>query len=227
VYCASFAEVTGALHRRRELVVADHQLALVGHEQLEGADALLGHQLHLVERGLAGVRDRHVEAVVDVRGAVRAALPLGQRGAQVVRLALDREVDEAGHAAGRRGPRARVVVVGGHHPHERHRQVGVVVDQARHHQAAGHVDGGGPGRVDRAHRRDLLALDQDVGVVLAVGGDHPPALQEQQSAVAHGVSLLQGTSLPPIFSDERPERERPDRHVRRRRSAVAGSAGAG
>ena len=46
------AEVAGALHRRRELVVADHQLALVGHEQLERADARLGHQLHVVERGL-------------------------------------------------------------------------------------------------------------------------------------------------------------------------------
>ena len=50
-------------------------------------------------------------------------------------------------------------------------------------QAAGHVDDRRAGRVDRAHRRDLLALDQHVGVVLAVGGDHPPALQEQQSAV--------------------------------------------
>ena len=59
------------LEHAEEEVVGDHQHALVGEEDLEGADALLDHRLHVGERALVGLRDRHVEAVVHVRGAAR------------------------------------------------------------------------------------------------------------------------------------------------------------
>ena len=105
-------QVAGTLHAGGEHVVARHQLALVGHEQLERANPGLDHRGHVVEHRLAAVRDRHVEAVIDVRRARRRERPLLQRGAQVVRLALDGEVDQTGDAAGSRGPRTGVVVVG-------------------------------------------------------------------------------------------------------------------
>ena len=51
-----------------------------------------------------------------------------------------------------------------------------------------------------------IALDQDVGVVLAVGGDDPPALQEQHSAVAHGVSLSEDLLAPHVLATGDPAR---------------------
>ena len=97
-------------------------------------------------------------------------------------------------AAGRRGPRAGVVVVGGPHAHERHGDVGVVVDEAR-------AAGGSPvasmtvapsGASTGPHRGDLLAVDEDVRVVLAVGRDHAAALD--QRVVCHVVRLPCRTS---------------------------------
>ena len=187
------AEVAGALHRRRELVVADHELALVGHEELEARHARVDHRAHVLDRRGVGVRDRHVEAVVDVRRAVRAALPLLERGGEAVGLALDREVDDARDAAGRRGARAGVVVVGGPHAHERHGHVGVVVDQPGEQEAPRRVDDRGAlRRLDGPHRGDALAVDEDVGVVLAVGRDDAAALD--QRVVRHAVRLPCRTS---------------------------------
>ena len=98
----------------------------------------------------SALRDRHVEAVVDVRGALGPALPLLERRAQAARVHLQREVDDAGRAAGRRGLRAGVVVVDAPGAAERHREVRVVVDRARQHEAAGGVD-----RPRRRRRRTL------------------------------------------------------------------------
>ena len=58
---------------------------------------------------------------------------------------------------------------------------------------------------DTAH--DLRKDKSLRAVVLAVGGDHPPALQEQLSAVAHGVSPLQKNVVARIFPDARPRCE--------------------
>ena len=60
---------------------------------------------------VVGVRDRHVEAVVDVRGALGPAHPLLERAAQAAGVHLQGEVDDAGRAAGRRRLGAGVVVV--------------------------------------------------------------------------------------------------------------------
>ena len=155
-------EIAGAAEHLEEEVVADHDRALVGEEDLEGADALLDHRLHVGERAVVGLGDRHMEAVVDVRGAVGAALPLLERRAQPVRMLLDHEVDDAGRPAGRRGARARVVVVDRHRPAERHRHVRVVVDQPGEDVAAARVDHLGVDVPERADGDDLLAVHQHV-----------------------------------------------------------------
>ena len=178
-------EVSGALHARGELVVANHQRPFVGHEQLEGADARLRHRSHVLEDRLAGVRDRHVKAVVDMRGPVGATAPLVERGLETVGLLLDREVDEARHSAGSCRLRAGVVVVGRHGAHERHRQVRVIVDQARQHEAPRGIDEvGSLGSDDTTDGSDLLPVDQDVAVELAVGGDDCSV--GDQGGMAHG-----------------------------------------
>jgi len=152
-------EVARGLEHAEEQVVVDHQHALVGEEDLEARDALLDHPRHVGERALVGLRDRHVEAVVDVRGAGRALLPLVERGLQPAALLLDHEVDDAGGAARRGRARAGVVVVDRARAAERHRHVGVVVDQAREDEAAGRVDDLGSGVAHVAHGDDLLAVD--------------------------------------------------------------------
>ena len=165
-------EVAGALHARGELVVADHQRTLVGHEQLEGADAGLRHRGHVLQHRVPRVGDRHVKAVVHVRRPVGTPAPLLERRLEVVGLMLDREVDEARHSAGGRGLGAGVVVVGRHRAHERHRQVSVVVDQARQDEATGGVDDvRSLGSDDVADGGDLLAFDQHVPVELTLGRD--------------------------------------------------------
>jgi hypothetical protein len=156
------AGLLGAVERRQEEVVGDHQRAAVREEHLEGRDALVDHRLHVGERAVVGLRDRHVEAVVDVRGTLGAPLPLLQRGAQAARVHLQREVDEARDAAGRRRLRAGVVVVVRPGAAERHRQVRVVVDQARQHVAARRVDRLGVDAVERADGRDRFPVDQHV-----------------------------------------------------------------
>ena len=174
------AEVARGLEHAEEEVVGDHQHALVGEEDLEGGDALLDHRRHVGERALVGLRDRHVEAVVDVRGAGRALLPLVERGLQPAALLLDHEVDDAGRAAGRGGARAGVVVVDRARAAERHRHVRVVVDQPRQHVAAGGVDHLGVGVPDVADGDDLLAVDQHVGD-RRVGGGHDRAAADELS----------------------------------------------
>ena len=93
-------EVARPLHARHQRIVAGHELALVGHEELEGADTAVDHRRHVVEHRLAGVGDRHVKPIVDVRGAVGPSRPLLERRLQRVRLTLDGEADQARDAAG-------------------------------------------------------------------------------------------------------------------------------
>ena len=90
-----------------------------------------------------------------MRALLGLALPgldrLGERALDV----LEREVDEHRRAAGERGGRARVPVVGGHRAAERHVHVRVAVDEARHQPRAGDVDdlGAVARQVDADRRR--------------------------------------------------------------------------
>jgi hypothetical protein len=100
--------------------------------------------------------------VVDVRGAVGAALPVLERRAQAARLLLDHEVNDAGRSSRGGGARARVVIVDRARAAERHRHVRVVVDQPGEDVAAARVDHLGVDVPHRADGDDLLPVHQHV-----------------------------------------------------------------
>ncbi len=153
--------------------VVEHEDAGVGHEELEGGHALRDERVHLPLDGVVQVGDDHVEAVVDRRLAVRLRPPRVERVTERLPAVLDREVDDGGRAAVRRGDRARLEVVGGRRAPERHVEVGVDVDPAGEDVLAlsfddtvrGLIPEGGqiPPRCDNRH--DLVVLDQDVTAV--------------------------------------------------------------
>jgi hypothetical protein len=175
----------------------DHQDPGVGRKTLKVETPSSDHRPHVGDRGRVGVRDRHVEAVVDVAPCPRAAHPLLERGAQPARVDLEGEVDDAGRPARRGGLGAGVVVVDRVRAAERHRHVRVVVDGARQHVAAGRVDRLGVDPVERTDRHDLLALDQHVGQD-GVDGRHdrstPHDLPRHGSSSGHALDRVDCTA---------------------------------
>ena len=172
------AELGAARERREHLVVVHHQRALVGHEMLEGVDALLDHLRHLVKNLLVPPGDRHVERVVGARLA-GLLVPLLQRVEQALLRRRQAEVDDHRRAAGECRGSSRVEVVGGERAHEGHFHVRVRVDAARHDVAARRVDDvvGGVLKVG-ADRDDLVVLHEDVGLGGEIGGDDGAAFDE-------------------------------------------------
>ena len=164
------AQFGAALERREHLVVIDHQRALVGHEVLEGVDPLLAHHLlHLVEHLLAPPGDRHVEGVVTI-GARRLVVPHLDGVEQRLAGRRQREIDHHGGAAGDCGAGAALEIIGRIGAHERHFEVGVRIDAARHHVATRRVDLV-VGMHLTADGDDLVMLDENIGLPSAVGGD--------------------------------------------------------
>ena len=188
-----------ALERGEHLVVLDHQRALVGHEVLEGVDPALDHLLHLVEDPLVPAGDRHVirDVGADLRG--RLAVPLVERADQRAVGARQHEINQHGGAAGGRRKGARLEGLGRGGAHERHLQMGVRVDAAGDDIGIRGVNGFVALQV-LADPGDLLALDQDVGLPGAIGGDDGAALDD----FGHGSSLPIITNVPGLTRDLEP-----------------------
>ena len=151
---------------------------------LEGVDALGDDFGHLVKDLLAPPGNRHVEGIVG-GGTGRFVVPgLDRRQQRLVRR-WKAEINHHCGAAGQRGACARLEIVGRVGAHERHFEMGVRVDPARHHIAAGGIQ-----RLVRAQPltdlRDLPVLDQHIGLVGAICGDDGAVLDYR----AHGVSPL-------------------------------------
>src|SRR5690606_4879939 len=129
--------------------------------------------------------DGDVEAVVR-RRLLRPATPLLEGRHQGLFGVGDDEVDDAGGATGDAGAGAGEEVLAGGGAHEGQLHVGVGIDAAGHHIAAAHVDDvGAVGLQVRPHGGDGLTLHEDVGGVLAVGGDDGAAAKK--GACCHGV----------------------------------------
>ena len=91
--------------------------------------------------------------------------PAVEGGIEALAEVLDREVDEGRGAAVGGGDGAGLEVVGRRRPAERHVEVGVHVDAARHHQHAGGVDHGVGGQVQAlADQGDHALVDVEVGL---------------------------------------------------------------
>jgi len=153
------AETGAALERAVELVVVDHQRALVGHEMLERVDAVgFDAGLHLVEDLLVPPGDGHVKTVVAGRG-FGLAPPILISGQQRLPRTGDAKIHHHCGAAGQRGLAAPFEIVGRNGAHKSEFEVGVRIDTARHHVAAAGVDGFG------ADRRFQVRADRDNGAV--------------------------------------------------------------
>ena len=128
------AELGAARERGEHLLVVDHQRALVGHEMLEGGDAVLDDLGHVLAHLVRPIGDAHVVGVVG-GGELGALVPVGDRVHQRLAAVGDAEVDDHRRAAGERGVGAAVVIVGGIRAHERHVEMGVRIDAAGHDEA--------------------------------------------------------------------------------------------
>ena len=166
------AVLGGPGDRFEDRAVVDLENAGVRHEQLERGDALFDHDVHLFEDFVRDVANDHVQAVVD-RG-LAAGLPQPRVARRLERLAhsLHREVDDRGGAAERRGHGTRVEVVRREGPTEGELHVGMHVDAARDHVLACRIDAFRARRLEvLPDHRDLLVLDEHVGLVGIRGGD--------------------------------------------------------
>jgi hypothetical protein len=123
-----------------------------------------------------------VEAVVGDRVAFGLGVPGVEALTKALAARLDGEVDDHRRAAEGRRPGAGLERVLGERAAERQLHVGVDVDAAGDHVAALRVNrlvGAQAGGLEPGpDRRDRLAVDQDVGVVRAVGGDDRPVRDE-------------------------------------------------
>ena len=92
------------LHRLEQVLVRRvERRALVGHEDLDRRHAERGQRRDLVLDVLGQVGDRDVQAVVDVRLALRLAVPRLDRVGERALDVLEREVDDRRRPAGQRG----------------------------------------------------------------------------------------------------------------------------
>ena len=176
----------GLLHDPEDLPVVGVEDPWVGHEQLETGDSLGDQGVHLLDGGVVDTAEDHVEGVVD--GAL--TFGLGEPGVEaftdVLAVALHGEVDDGGGATPCRGPGADFESVGGEGAAKGQFHVGVAVDAAGHHIAAGGVDDrlgtrGGRGRGVTAwleQGSNRLPVDEYVDVVAAGGADHGSVLDE-------------------------------------------------
>ena len=134
------AVLGGLLHRPEDRPVVAVEDARVGGEELEVRDALRDQPVHLGERVVVDVAHDHVEAVVGDGVALGLGVPGVEAVAQRCPARLDREVDDPGRPAERRGPRPGLEGVLGERPAERQLHVGVDVDPARDDVLAARVD---------------------------------------------------------------------------------------
>ena len=174
------AEARAAQEGVVELLVVHHQRALIGHEMLEGIDAVgLDHDRHLVEHLFRPRGHGHVEAVVAGR-LLRFAPPVLIGREHRLAGIGNAEIHHQGGAAGERRFGAPLEIIGRHAAHEGEFKVRMRIDAARQHVAAAGVDGLGAGRRLEigAQGHDLAVADQHVAAARVVVIDDGAATDE-------------------------------------------------
>ncbi len=183
VHAAERVQQPGLVHDLVHQPVVDHEHVGIGHEELEGRDALLHHGLHLGQALRAVARskvgDGHVQSEVDARFAVALGQPGFQSLGHGVAARLKGEVDDGGGSADGCGDGAGAVIVSGDGAAEGHVEMGVHVDAAGHNeQTRGIDDGVAVGGDVGGDLLDGLAVKEDVGFVLSVGVDDGAVLDQ-------------------------------------------------
>ncbi|MNL28110.1 hypothetical protein D3C87_1497410 [compost metagenome] len=156
-------------HHFQQLVVVALEL-VVGHVDLQRGDAVADHLGQvLAQRGLVGIGQDQMEAVVDHRLLARQPAVGGHHLGNAVGAVLRRERQNGGGAAERGRHGARIEVIRAHHAHARELlDVAMAVDAAGQHPAARGVDVAHAGPQIRRNLHDHAAGDADVGVEAAV-----------------------------------------------------------
>ncbi len=131
---------------------------------IEACPSLMSAGRSCLDRLLVGIRDDHVEGVVDQRAALRERRVVVDDLAQIEPAMLGGEGDQRGVAAeGRRG-RGALEGVGVHQPAGRDLlDMGMRIDAARQDELAGRVDLARALAEPAADRRDLAVLHRDIG----------------------------------------------------------------
>ena len=131
-----------------------------------------------------------MQAVIDARFAVGLLPPRVLCVAHAGAFGLDGEIHQRGGAAESRGARSGFEIVARRRPSERHIQVCVDVDAARHYIHAARVDP----PVDTLRGQaapnilDLFTFDQNVRVVGPLGSDNGSVLN--QSCTQHAPPVI-------------------------------------
>ncbi len=187
------AQLAAAQEAGDEVLVGQHQSALVGQEELEARDAVVAHHgRHLAGELRSPPRHGHVKAVVD-HGLGSPAAPDGQRFQRRLAALGSDEIDERRGAAGRGGSAAGVEIVGHDGAHHRQLQMGVRIDAARHHETAAGVDHLRAGLQIQAGADggDHAVAAQQVGALTSAGRDQRAAANEDLS---HGLGFAPAAS---------------------------------
>ena len=126
------AQFRQPVERGEQLIVIDHERALIGHEMLEGVDpAILNHGLHLVEDLLTPPCHGHVVGIIAI-GTTRFVVPHLESIEQTLTGAGQGEVDHHRGPARQRRARAAFKIIGGIGAHEGHFQMRMRIDPTRH-----------------------------------------------------------------------------------------------
>ena len=175
------AELGAALEGAEQDVVVHHQRALVGHEVLEGVDAVGVDDLaHLARDLVRPPGDREMVGIV-ARRLLGFAPPVVIGLDEGLAGSRNAEIHDHGGAAGERRLGAPLEIVRRHGAHEHELHVRVRIDPARHDVGAARVDDLGAGRCLEvlADGDDPLALHEHVGASAEVGIHNGAAADEK------------------------------------------------
>ena len=160
---------------------------------LEGVDPLGHHFGHFIEYLLAPPGNRHMERIVG-RGSGRLVVPGLNRGQQGLVRRGQTEIHHHGSAAREGCTRTRFKIITRIGAHERHFEMGVRVNPARHHIASGGIQRF-IATQPCANFGNLAIFDKDIAFVGAVSSNNRTVFNN----CAHDLfSQLQSSTIPAV-----------------------------
>ena len=157
-----------------QLVILHHQRALIGHEVLEGVDAMVDHHLHLVKDLLTPPCHRHVERIIRA-GAFGFRVPGLQRLQHRLTGAGQAEIDHHGGATCKSRAGAGFKIIRRMGAHKGHLQMHMRINSARHHITPLSIQHFAAAQV-LANLDDFAAFNGHIRVIATVGGHNGAAL---------------------------------------------------
>ena len=176
-------EFPGNLHEFKKLLVGDIEGTLVGKEDLETRDAVIGNQVtDLLLGDIIEPHHREMKGEIAAGPRFRESLPLIKRGAWLIVRAGTDHLDHRRRAASERRLGCRGVVVDGVRSHERQMNVHVRINETRKDVLAAGINDFCARTIRRindiGHLGDCLPLNQNIRLSICVRSNHPAILDE-------------------------------------------------